>query len=115
MTYAILESFYKLQENANAVEQDLIEATFFDNYFSDGFDVSILPIEDDQNDGFFYLVTKIKSKGSKLSEDQAEEIADVICDKFFEFISVVKTEVEVDKLRDKFSGNKFYLNDNQLY
>ncbi|WP_108646111.1 hypothetical protein [Polynucleobacter rarus] len=115
MSLQKLESIYKLHENANATEQDLMEATFFDDFFAKKFEVSILPIEDNDNEGMFYLVTRIESKGSKLPEDQAEEICDTVSDKFFELISSVKTDEEVDDLRNYFSGPQFFLNGNQLY
>jgi len=110
-----LENTYKLHENANETEKKIIESTFFDDYFAKKFTVSILPKEDEDNEGLFYLVTKVDSKGSRLSEDHAEEMADAVSDKFFELISSVKTEEEVDELMNNFSGSQFYLNDKQLY
>ena len=115
MSYDKLEKVYKLQENSNATEHELMEATFFDDYFDKKYAVSILTEEDGDNKGSFYLVTRIESKCAKLSEDHAEELADAVTDKFFELISSVKTEEEVDELRNNFSGSQFYLNDKQLY
>ena len=115
MAYEKLESIYKLQEIANSTEQELLEATFFDDYFAKKFTVSILPKEDGDNEGSFYLNTRVESKGAKISEDHAEEMADAVNEKFFEIISSVKSEEEVDELRNNFSGSQFYLNDKLLY
>jgi hypothetical protein len=115
MTYAELQDLYKLQENANEVEHELSETSFFEDYFSKDFTVSILPEEDNETPNMFYLITRIQSMGSRLSEDHAEEICDAVIDKFFELIASTKNDHEVDELRDYFCGPQLFLNDNQLY
>ena len=115
MNYDELENIYKLQENANSTEQELLDAGFFEDYFSKKFEISILPREDAENENLFYLVVKIESKGARLSEEEAEEITDTVDEKFFDLISSVKSDEEVDELRNYYSGTQFYLNGDQLY